>query len=467
MEQKQSFYKLVLKIALPVTLQSLLQSSFSVIDQVMTGQLGSYSIAGIGLGGKFSSIYSVLVSAIAAVAGIMIAQYIGKKDRGEVSRSFYVNLFLSVLLAVIFTGICIFFPGQIMGIYTKDTLTRDIAAGYLRMIAFSYLPMAVTTLFATLLRCMEAAALPLYASVSAAVINTGLNYVLIFGKLGFPRMEVKGAAIATILSQFAGCFLTLILFVMHDRKRKAQAEAGILLHDGKINAVVQTFSSKSGRMQYLGILLPILACELFWSLGENVYTAIYGNIGTFDCAAMTLTLPIQVLVIGALTGLSQAAGILIGKSLGSREYEKAYQDSKKLMWCGFAGSVLLSLLLVAKGDIYVQIYQVEDVVQELASQILIAFALISPVKVQNMILGGGILRSGGKTRYVMVIDFVGTWIFGVPLGFLAAFVLRLSIPYVYFILSLEECVRFGISLAVFKKRGWMENIRSLNDTACE
>lgn len=467
MEQKQSFYKLVLKIALPVTLQSLLQSSFSVIDQVMTGQLGSYSIAGIGLGGKFSSIYSVLVSAIAAVAGIMIAQYIGKKDRGEVSRSFYVNLFLSVLLAVIFTGICIFFPGQIMGIYTKDTLTRDIAAGYLRMIAFSYLPMAATTLFATLLRCMEAAALPLYASVSAAVINTGLNYVLIFGKLGFPRMEVKGAAIATILSQFAGCFLTLILFVMHDRKRKAQAEAGILLHDGKINAVVQTFSSKSGRMQYLGILLPILACEFFWSLGENVYTAIYGNIGTFDCAAMTLTLPIQVLVIGALTGLSQAAGILIGKSLGSREYEKAYQDSKKLMWCGFAGSVLLSLLLVAKGDIYVQIYQVEDVVQELASQILIAFALISPVKIQNMILGGGILRSGGKTRYVMVIDFVGTWIFGVPLGFLAAFVLRLSIPYVYFILSLEECVRFGISLAVFKKRGWMENIRSLNDTACE
>lgn len=466
MEQKESFYRLVLKIALPVTLQSLLQSSFSVVDQVMTGQLGSYSIAGIGLGGKFSSIYSVLVSAIAAVAGIMIAQYMGKKDEREVSRSFYVNLFLSLLLAMLFTGICMIFPGQIMGIYTKDAVTRDIAAGYLRIIALSYLPMAATTLLATLLRCMEAAALPLYASVFAAVINTGLNYILIFGKLGFPRMEVKGAALATVISQLAGCALSIVLFVIYYKKQKAESETVVSLHYGKECSIAQTFLNKSGRRQYLGILLPILVCEFFWSLGENVYTAIYGNIGTYDCAAMTLTIPIQVLMIGALNGLSQAAAILIGKSLGGKEYEKAYQDSKKLMWCGFAGSVFLSLLLVAAGRLYVEIYQVEEVVRNLAAQILIAFALISPVKVQNMILGGGILRSGGKTRYVMVIDFIGTWIFGVPLGLLAAFVFKLSIPYVYFILSLEECVRFGISLVVFRKRSWMENISSINDVAC-
>ncbi|MDE6184006.1 MAG: MATE family efflux transporter, partial [Lachnospiraceae bacterium] len=131
--------------------------------------------------------------------------------------------------------------------------------------------------------------------------------------------------------------------------------------------------------------------------------------------------------------------------------------------CGFAGSVLLSLLLAAAGGFYVQIYQGEEEVRSLASQILIAFALISPVKVQNMILGGGILRSGGKTRYVMVIDFVGTWIFGVPLGLVAAFVLKLPIPFVYFILSLEECIRFGISVAVFRKRSWMESIDSMNE----
>lgn len=450
MEQKKSFYKLVLKIALPVTLQSLLQSSFSVIDQVMTGQLGSSSIAGIGLGGKFSSVYSVLVSAVAAAAGIMIAQYTGKKNYREVSRSFFVNLLLAVVLAVFFTGICIVCPKQIMGIYTKDAMTREIAAGYLGIIAFSYIPMAVTTLLAALLRCMEAASLPLYASVFAAIVNTGLNYVLIFGKLGFPQMGVMGAALATVMSQAAGCILSLILFLFHYKRQ-----------DMKLEIVFRL--SKSGRIQYLGILLPILFCEFFWSLGENVYTAIYGNIGTRACAAMTLTVPVQVLMIGALNGIAQAAGILIGKFLGGGEYDTAYENSKKLMWYGLGGSVLLSVLLVIAGRFYVEIYQVEETVKLMANRILIAFALISPVKVQNMILGGGILRSGGKTKYVMAIDFIGTWIFGVPLGFLAAFVWKLEIPYVYFILSLEECVRFGISLAVFKKRIWIKNISSMNE----
>ncbi|MCM1136602.1 MAG: MATE family efflux transporter, partial [Clostridium sp.] len=176
MEQKTPFYKLVINIALPITLQWLLQSSFSVVDQIMTGQLGSGSIAGIGLGGKFSSIYSVLVSAIAAVAGIMIAQYMGQKDGKEVGRSFFVNLSLAVFLAAAFTGICFAFSGQIMNIYTKDAVTREIAAGYLRIIAISFIPMAVSMLFSTLLRCMEAASLPLYASIFAAVVNTGLNY---------------------------------------------------------------------------------------------------------------------------------------------------------------------------------------------------------------------------------------------------------------------------------------------------
>lgn len=454
MEREEVFYKTVLKIALPVTLQSLLQSSFGVADQVMTGQLGSGSIAGIGLGGKFSSVYSVLISAVAAVAGIMIAQYMGKKDGREVGRSFCVSLLVAIALAVVFTGICTVFPGQIMGIYTKDDSTRQIAAEYLWIVAFSFIPMAVEALVATLLRCMEAASLPLYASVFGAMVNTGLNYVLIFGRFGFPRMGVGGAAWATVISRIAGCVLCTALFGVyygrHYRKKEVKLE-------------ISFYMGKSGRMQYLGILLPILFCELFWSLGENVYTAIYGNMGTQACAAMTLTVPVQVLMIGALSGIAQATGILIGKYLGGGEYEKAYRNSKKLMGYGLSGSVFLSLILVAAGRFYVQIYQVEEMVKVLGTQILTAFALISPVKVQNMILGGGVLRSGGKTKYVMVIDFVGTWLFGVPLGFLAAFVWKLEIPYVYFILSLEECVRFFISIMVFRRRTWMNKIGALNE----
>lgn len=445
MEQEKSFYKEVLSIALPVTLQSLLQSSFSVIDQVMTGQLGSTSIAGIGLASKFSSLFSVLLSAVAAVAGIMIAQYIGKKDDKEVSRSFFVNFFVAVFVALFFTIICSLFPSWIMGAYTEDATTKEVAAGYLRIVAISYFPMVISTLFATLMRCMDAAVLPLCSSIFAAVVNTGLNYLLIFGKFGFPKMGVAGAAWATTISQIVGGILTLILFFGYYKRQNIRIKFALRL-------------DKNGRLQYIGILLPILACEFLWSLGENVYAAIYGHIGTDPCAAMTLTTPIQVLFIGALSGLSQASAILIGKTLGGEQYEKAYQESKKLMLYGLVGSLILSVILISTRGYYVQIYQVNAGVKEIAAQLLIAFALIAPVKVLNMILGGGIIRSGGKTKYVMWIDMIGTWGFGVPLGLLSAFVWNLSIPYVYFILSLEECVRLGISLLVFRRKNWMRSL---------
>ena len=211
-------------------------------------------------------------------------------------------------------------------------------------------------------------------------------------------------------------------------------------------------------MQYLGILAPILVCEFMWSLGENVYAAIYGNIGTDACAAMTMTGPIQGLMIGALSGLAQAAGILIGKSLGNEEYDKAYKDSKRMMWYGLAGSLVLSVALVLLGQFYVRIYNVEPQVRTMAYQLLVVFAIVSPVKVQNMILGGGIIRSGGKTQYVMWVDLIGTWIFGVPLGLLSAFVFDLPITYVYFILSMEEVVRLLISVVIFRKKRWMRTL---------
>lgn len=120
--------------------------------------------------------------------------------------------------------------------------------------------------------------------------------------------------------------------------------------------------------------------------------------------------------------------------------------------------MILSVVIIFVRPFYVEIYQVEDGVKEITTQILLAYALVAPFKVLNMILGGGIIRSGGKTNYVMMIDIIGTWGFGVPLGLISAFVLNLSIPYVYFILSMEECIRFVISIVVFRKKKWMQSL---------
>lgn len=447
MKQEQNFLRTVCNLAIPVALQSILQSSFSIVDQIMIGQLGSVSVAGVGLAGKFSSIYSVVVAAIGAVAGIMISQYIGQKNKPEVRRSFYLNLILSIGLATIFTLVCALFPAQIMSLYSKDAPTIAASADYLRIISGTFLPMAGATLLATMFRCIEKAQFPLYASIVSAILNTVLNYILIFGKCGFVPMGANGAAIATFISQCANFFLMLLMILKYNDYLSFSKNA-------------EKPASNINWKQYLNMLMPVLICEFVWSLGENVYAAIYGHIGTEASAAMTLTNPIQGLMIGALSGLSQAAAVIIGKKLGENEYDNAYEDAKKLLFYGFIGSLILSGLIIVTSTYYVQIYQVEDSTRLLAKQILIAYALVAPFKIQNMILGGGVIRSGGKTQYVMAIDITGTWVFGVPLGLISAFVLKLSIPYVYFILSLEECVRFILSLVVFRKKKWMNSLEA-------
>lgn len=447
MSKNNSFFKSVCAIAVPVTLQSMLQSSFSIIDQIMIGQLGSVSVAGVGLAGKFASIYSVIVSAVGAVAGIMISQYVGQKNKYEVRRSFYLNILLGLGIAAAFTVLCVLFPSQIMGLYTKDADTQAAAANYLMFISGTFIPMAGATLMSTLLRCTDKPRLPLYASIASALLNTGLNYILIFGKLGFEPMGVEGAAIATVISQIANFVLMILLMPKKDSALKRSAAS-----DEK--------AVKFNLGQYAAMLLPILVCEVVWSLGENVYAAIYGHMGTDSSAAMTLINPIQGLVIGALCGLSQAASVIIGKKLGKGEYDDAYVSSKKLMLYGAIGAVILSVIVALTASFYVEIYQVEEYIKQLTVQILFAYALVAPFKVLNMILGGGIIRSGGRTKYVMFIDMIGTWGFGVPLGLLSAFVFNLSIPFVYFILSLEECVRFAISLGVFRKKKWMRKLEA-------
>lgn len=492
MEENRTFLQTVLQIAFPVTMQSLLQSSFSVADQIMIGQLGSSSIAGIGLGGKFASLYSVVLAAVASAAGIMVSQYLGRKDGPSAVRSFYANLAWALGLGAMFSVPCIVFPETIMALYTKDIATRRLAVTYIRILAVSFLPMAASSVMTAMLRCMEAASLPLYASILALVCNTGLNYLLIFGKWVFPKMGVEGAAWASVAAQGISCVAILFFFLRHKKWREYKWGVGmdaqkagcgmrgtglegrrekacckeegrrLQRRDPESEAIGWRGDWKGSRghgRQYLGILCPLLVCEFLWSLGENVYTAIYGNIGTDACAAMTVTIPVQTIVIGALCGLSQASGILVGKSLGAKQYGQAYAEAKKLMGYGLVASALLSFLLIILCPYYVKIYSVGPSVQGMARSLLTVIALIAPVKVLNMILGGGILRSGGKTKYTMWIDIIGTWGFGVPLGLLAAFVWKLPIAYVYFVLSLEECVRLGISLIIFRKKTWMESIR--------
>ena len=416
MVRRDGFFRSVCALAAPVALQSMLQASFSAVDQIMIGQLGSACVAGVGLAGKFASIHGVMVSAVGAVAGVMLAQYLGQENKPALRRSFRVNLLLALGVALIFSLACITLPRQIMALYSRDADTIAEAAAYLRILAGSFLPAAGCTL---------------------------LNYLLIFGH-GLPAMGARGAALATLIAQWANLFLLMLL--CRDVSKPLRST----------DVEHQRFNWK----QYAAMLAPVLACELMWSLGENVYAGVYGHVGRQACAAMTLTAPVQSLTIGALCGLSQAAGVLVGKALGRGDSDGAYRIPVRLLIYGLIGAAVLSGLILCAAPLYVRLFRVEAEVRVMTRQILTAYALIAPVKVLNMILGSGVLRSGGRTELVMWIDLIGTWGFGVPLACLGGFVWQLPIAQLYLLLSMEECVRLILSVWTMRRRRWMRRIEA-------
>ena len=436
------FMKSLCKIAIPVTLQSMLQASFSIVDQIMIGQLGETNISAVGLCGNFSLIFSVVIGAVSTVAGILIAQFIGAEDAKEAWCSFNVSLICGIIISALFFLTAGVFPMQILGLYTKDMSIVNTGAVYFRIVAFSYIPMAVSNILSTWLRCKEHATIPFWVSFGAVAVNTGLNCLLIFGKFGFPCLGIKGAAIATLISQLFNLVFIVIGFVLCIRK------------DGD-KPLLSLYFRKISIRDFLIMIMPIMVSEFLWSLGQNVESAVYGHLGTSNLAAYTLTCPIQGIIVGALSGLSAAAGVIVGKRLGRKEYDEAYTESKKIMYAGLIGAAAVSTLLIFLAGEYTGLYRVDDSVKELGKMLLIIFALYAPAKVENMILGGGIIRSGGNTKIIMVIDIVGTWCIGIPLCLLAAYVFKWGIVGVYTLLTTEEIFRLVVSLVIFRKRKWM------------
>lgn len=351
------------------------------------------------------------------------------------------NLLVMLALAALTVMACFFLPSTVAGIFTTDQKVIATAADYMRILAFIYPLSGMASILAVHMRCYSYAQYPLYISAVGAVVNTILNYLLIFGNFGFPVMGVKGAAIASLISQMVNLLLMIYFY-----RKYCQFAFDLGMTSSEVK-------------QYAVMLFPIVANELLWTLGQSVNTFIYGHMGTGELAGMSLTGPIQGLFIGALSGLSQAAGILIGRRLGKRDYESAYYDSKRLCVYGFIGSLVLSLVLILTRSSYINLYNVDEQVSHVGSQLLLAFAILAPIKVQNMILGGGIIRSGGRTKYIMIIDMMGTWLIGVPLGLFTGLVLKLPIVWVYFILSQEELFRFIVSIFMFRSRKWMNTIR--------
>lgn len=444
-QENKTFARNLISIALPVSMQSLIQSVLGMIDQIMIGQLGSGAVAAVSLGGRPCFVMLYALGGIAAAASIFASQYEGARDSGRHANVMRATLSGAFVITVPFLVLSVFFPEILLSVFTRDAEVISVGKSYLQINAAGYIPLMVTVSCSAVLRSTGYTQVPLVTGFISVAVNTALNALLIFGLCGFPEMGSNGAAIATVIARTAECVI-LIAF-MQKKKHPASIQ----------NALSCRNEIPFARLFYI-TALPAIGNELIWALGDAGYTAIYGRLGTAQLAAMTLTFPVQGLTIGFFSGLSAATGILIGNVLGAGNFDGAYRMAWKFIRTSIALCLIMTAVLFALARFYISLYKVEEQTGIYAQQLLYIFACYLWIKVCNMVIGSGILRSGGKTKYTLFLDVLGTWGIGIPLGLLGAAVFKLEVTHVYALLSLEEAVRFVLGLARIKSRKWMQNL---------
>lgn len=447
--KERELYRLLLNIALPITLQSLFQSTLTVMDELMVGQLGKQSIAAVAFGNRLFEIYLYVVMALASAMAVFIAQYWGEKDLEGIKQTIRLPIKWGILSMLLFTGAAFGFARPIIGLFTHDQSVIPGAVRLQKIYFISALPVLITYIYANLLRSMEKVKLPMYTGILSVVLNTLLNYIFIFGKLGMKPLGAEGAALATLLARLTE---SMILFIsVHGFKYPLHLPVFKLLTES---------ADHSFKKHFLKTAWPMLIMNILFALVQAQYMSIYGRMGTEEVAAVSIMFPIQGFSIGLFSGLSSATAIILGKELGRKHFEEAFEYGQKILSVSFKFIVLVSIVLGIGTKFYLSFYKIDDSIYEKAFWLIIVVAIFLVVRVENMIIGQGIIQSGGNMKFMLYLDIFGMWCIGLPLAYLSAFVLKLPIYWVYVFISLEEVVRLIIGIFKFYKKDWMINLVS-------
>ena len=441
----KEFFKSILKIAVPLVVQQLIISSLSFIDMLMIGQLGDTAVAGVGLGNQIFFLLQVLTFGVGSGASVFAAQFWGKGDRQNIRQTLGIALILTFIAGLLFTAATLLFPKEILGIYSKDTSVVAVGAEYLGILATSFIFISTSFSYTAILRSCENVKLPFIISIIALGLKTFINYLLIFGNLGFPEMGVRGAGIGTLIAMV----LQLFCLVYFSNRLKTPA-AGSLKELFSINS--EFFK------RFLRTSFPVIMSEAMWSLGMTTYNVVYARISTEAIAAINISISLEDLGFVAFIGIANACAIMIGNRIGAGEEEKAYIYGKRFIILGISGALVIGVIIFLVSGKVVSLYNISDLARSYAHTILRIYSFTLWVRVSTIILFVGILRSGGDTRYAFLLDLCAVWLIGVPLAFIGAFVLKLPVYFVYLLVFSEEAFKFVIVLKRFASKKWIHNL---------
>ncbi len=440
------FLKTMLTIAIPVAIQNLISSSLNMVDTLMISNLGSASIAGVGLANQVFFLYILLTFGINSGGAIFIAQYWGKEDIKNVNKSLGFAIMTSFILGLIFTSVALLFPKQILELFTKEIDVINSGVQYLRIVSLSYIMTAISFSYSIALRTTGKPHVPLIVSIISLGTNTLLNYILIFGKFGAPVLGVKGAAIATVIAR--AIEFTLLLHAVYRGNEHLNASAKELFGWDK------EFIKK-----YISITYPVILTEGFWALGQVMYTIAYAKLGKSATASVQLTNTIQNMFFVVVKGLASACSIMVGGKIGAGEFDEAYDYAKSFIILSTVSGVILGLGLTLSADLILNLFSsLEPEVYDLARSIIIIMGLTFVIRVYNNISIVGVLRSGGNTKVAMKIDLSTVWLIGVPLAFIGSMVLKLPVYYLFLLITVEELVKAILGFPIIKSKKWIQDI---------
>lgn len=441
-ERKRSLRKEIVRLALPIALQQFMTALVGACDAIMLGKLSQDAMSAVSLATQVTFVFNLFMFAFMAGENMFVAQYYGKGDYTGISQVFSLVTKICGCIAVVFLAGTLFFPEQLMRILTNEEILIVLGSEYLRVIGISYVFSGIAQIFLAIMKNCGAVNMSTLINGVMVILNIALNAVFIFGLSGFPKMGIKGAALATVLA-------TVVQFLW--------SVGYVLCRIGAVKLSLRSCEKKLfGRFWQKTV--PLLINNLAWGIGFSMYSVIMGHLGTDAVAANGIANISKNLVVCFCLGLGNAGSIIVGNRLGADRLQEAKEVGETLTKTAIIAGIVSGLVLIALSPFITKMVDLTPTARGYLQKMLLISSYYIAGKSVNCMTIGGIFAAGGDSKFGMLCDSVTLWCIIVPLGCICAFILKLPVMVVYFVLNLDEIIKLPVVYKHYKKYKWIKNL---------
>ena len=440
----QAFTKKLVSLIIPITLQNFMFALVPISDAVMLVALDQDSMSAVSLATQVTFVLNLFLFGIAAGTNMFAAQYWGKGDKKSIEKLFGYAVKLTIPVAVLFFFMGLILPEGLMRVYTDVPSIIDHGVSYLRIVSFSYILTSFAWLFEAVLKNTGFVRESTAISISMVVVNIILNGIFIFGLFGLPRMGAAGAALATTLSGLEG-FIGCAILIIRKCSVKLRKEY-IINSDPDIRREFSKYST------------PFMANQLLWGIGFTMISVVIGHLGADATAANAIVAVVKDLVSCFCYALGSGGAIVVGNELGAGRLEQGRRYGNKITNLTIISGAILGILVALSAPVVLKLVNLSPQASEYLKYMLWMCSYYILGRSINSTTIGGIFAAGGDTKFGFICDTITMWVFIVPAGFIAAFVLNLPVLAVYFILNLDEMIKLPVVFIHYKKYKWVKNL---------